>query len=95
MSVDENTVRRIAALARIALADEQVEPMAKELNGILSWIEKLRELDMGDVPPMTSVVEHRLRLRDDVVTEGADTAALMKNAPAAEDNYFVVPKVVE
>ena len=95
MSVDEKTVRRIATLARIALADGQVEAMAKELNGILSWIEQLREVDVGDVPPLTSVVEHRLRLRDDVVTEGATTAALMKNAPASEDSYFMVPKVVD
>ena len=95
MSVDDKTVRRIAALARIALAEEQVAPMARELNSILSWIEQLKEIDIDRVPPMTSVVEHRLRLREDAVTERNAVEALMKNAPAAEDHLFVVPKVVE
>jgi len=95
MSVDDDTVRRIAALARIALAEEQVAPMAKELSGILSWVEQLKEIDVEGVPPMTSVVEQRLRMRDDIVTEGNAADALMKNAPEAEDHFFVVPKVLE
>jgi len=95
MSVDEKTVRHIARLARIALADDQVAPMAKELSGILSWIELLEEIDVEGVVPMTSVVEQRLRMRDDVVTEGHAAEALMKNAPKTEDHMFVVPKVVE
>lgn len=95
MSVDANTVRRIAALARIALSDDQVAPMARELNGILSWVEQLKEIDVEGVPPMTSVVEQRLRMRDDVVTDGNAADALMKNAPEAENDFFVVPKVVE
>lgn len=95
MSVDDKTVRRIASLARIALSEEQVAPMAQELNGILSWVEQLREIDVDGVPPMTSVVEQRLRMREDVVTEGNAADALMKNAPGAEDHFFVVPKVVE
>ena len=95
MSVDDKTVRHIASLARIALTEEQVAPMAKELSGILSWVEQLKEIDVEGVPPMTSVVEQRLRMRDDVVTEGHKADALMKNAPQAEDHLFVVPKVVE
>lgn len=95
MSVDDKTVRRIATLARIALSEEQVAPTALELNGILSWVEQLKEIDVDDVPPMTSVVEHRLRMREDVVTEGNAADALMENAPVAEDHFFVVPKVVE
>jgi aspartyl-tRNA(Asn)/glutamyl-tRNA(Gln) amidotransferase subunit C len=95
MSVDEKTVRHIATLGRIALAAEQVGPMAKELSAILSWVEQLREIDVEGVPPMTSVVEQRLRMRDDVVTEGEQAEALMKNAPQAEDHLFVVPKVME
>jgi aspartyl-tRNA(Asn)/glutamyl-tRNA(Gln) amidotransferase subunit C len=95
MSVDQDTVRRIAKLARIALDEERVEPMMNELNGILAWVEQLKEVDVTDVSPMTSVVEQRLRMRDDVVTEGGDADALMRNAPAAEDHFFVVPKVVE
>jgi len=95
MSVDDKTVRRIATLARIALGDEQVAPMAQELNGILSWVEQLREVDVEGVPPMTSAVEQHLRMRDDIVTETNAAEALLKNAPAAADHFFVVPKVVE
>ena len=95
MSVDEKTVRRIATLARVSLSEEQVLPMAQELNGILAWVEQLREINVDGVPPMTSVVEQRLRMREDVVTEENAAAALMQNAPAAEDHFFVVPKVVE
>lgn len=95
MSVDDKTVRRIATLARIALADEQVVPMAQELNGILSWVEQLKEVDVEGVQPMASVVEQRLRMRDDIVTEANAAEALIKNAPAAENHFFVVPKVVE
>ncbi len=95
MSVDKNTVRRIARLARIALDESRVEPMVQELNGILSWVEQLEEVDVAGVAPMTSVVEQRLKMRADVVTEGGDAEALMQNAPETEDHFFVVPKVVE
>jgi aspartyl-tRNA(Asn)/glutamyl-tRNA(Gln) amidotransferase subunit C len=95
MSVDKTTVRRIAKLARIALPEERVEPMVAELNGILGWIEQLQEVNVEGVEPMTSVVAQKLRMRDDVVTAGGDTRAIVANAPVSEDNFFVVPKVVE
>jgi len=95
MSVDQNTVRRIAKLARIALPEERVEPMMAELNGILGWIEQLQEVDVDGVEPMTSVVAQKLRMRDDVVMAGGDAAAIVANAPQSEDHFFVVPKVVE
>ncbi|MBV8799441.1 MAG: Asp-tRNA(Asn)/Glu-tRNA(Gln) amidotransferase subunit GatC [Alphaproteobacteria bacterium] len=95
MSVDKQTVRRIAKLARIALPDERVDPMVAELNGILGWIEQLQEVDVEGVEPMTSVVAQKLRLRDDVITAGGDATAIVANAPQTEDNFFVVPKVVE
>jgi aspartyl-tRNA(Asn)/glutamyl-tRNA(Gln) amidotransferase subunit C len=95
MSVDQDTVRRIARLARIALDEERVEPMMNELNGILAWAEQLAEVDVTDVPPMTSVVAQRLKMREDVVDEGGNADALMSNAPETEDHFFVVPKVVE
>ena len=95
MPVDQNTVRRIAKLARIALPEERIEPMMAELNGILGWIEQLQEVDIDGVEPMTSVVAHKLRMRDDVVTAGGDAAAIVANAPETEDRFFVVPKVVE
>jgi aspartyl-tRNA(Asn)/glutamyl-tRNA(Gln) amidotransferase subunit C len=95
MSVDKATVRRIAKLARIALPDERVAPMMAELNGILGWIEQLHAVDIEGVEPMTSVVAQTLRMRDDVVTSGGDASAIVANAPQSEDNFFVVPKVVE
>ena len=95
MSVDKATVRRIAKLARIALPEERVEPMMGELNGILGWIEQLQEVNVEGVEPMTSVVAQELRMRDDVVTAGGDAAAIVANAPRSEDNFFVVPKVLE
>jgi aspartyl-tRNA(Asn)/glutamyl-tRNA(Gln) amidotransferase subunit C len=95
MSVDRQTVRRIAKLARIALPDERVEPMMTELNGILGWIEQLQEVSIEGVEPMTSVVAQKLKMREDIVTAGGDAAAIVGNAPQAEGDFFVVPKVVE
>ena len=95
MSVDRDTVRRIAKLAHLALDEERVEPMMHELNGILAWVEQLEEVDVAGVPPLTSVVAQQLKMRDDKVTEGDNSDALLANAPQAEDKFFVVPKVVE
>lgn len=95
MSVDKETVRRIAKLARLALEEDRVEPMMNELNQILAWVQQLEEADVAGVAPMTSVIAQRLKLREDVVTEGGDAAAVTSNAPLAEDHFFVVPKVVE
>jgi aspartyl-tRNA(Asn)/glutamyl-tRNA(Gln) amidotransferase subunit C len=96
MSIDEKTVRKVAKLARLALPEERVKPMAAELNGIMAWIEQLNEVDIDGVEPMTSAVEGlSLPMREDVVTEGADPARVLQNAPKTEDGFFVVPKVVE
>jgi aspartyl-tRNA(Asn)/glutamyl-tRNA(Gln) amidotransferase subunit C len=95
MSVDKDTVRRIAKLARIALEEERVEPMERELNGILAWVEQLQEVNVDGVEPMTSVVAQKLKMREDVVTDGNIAEAVTANAPLSEDNFFVVPKVVE
>jgi aspartyl-tRNA(Asn)/glutamyl-tRNA(Gln) amidotransferase subunit C len=95
MSVDKNTVKRVARLARLALPEERLEPMAAELNRMLAWVEQLNEVDTSSVEPMTSVVKMTLKMRDDVVTDGAKADAVVQNAPLGEDNYFAVPKVVE
>ena len=95
MSVDKDTVRRIARLARLALEEERVEPMVNELNGIFAWVEQLGEVNVEGVEPMTSVVAQTLKMREDKVTAGGDAAAITANAPVSEDNFFVVPKVVE
>ncbi len=95
MTVGKDDVRRIAKLARLALDEARVEPMVGELNGIFTWVEQLNEVDVDGIAPMTSVVEQRLKMREDKVTDGGNAAALMANAPGGEDNFFVVPKVVE
>ncbi len=95
MSVDQNTVRRIARLARIAVTDDEVPHLQGELNAILSFVEQLNEVDVEGVEPMTSVTPMAMKKRQDVVTEGGRPEAIVGNAPATEDNFFLVPKVVE
>jgi aspartyl-tRNA(Asn)/glutamyl-tRNA(Gln) amidotransferase subunit C len=95
MSVDAATVRRIAHLARIAVADEEVEHIRGELNAILAFVEQLREVEVAGVEPMTSVTPMRMKRRADLVVDGDIPDQILKNAPAREDGYFVVPKVVE
>jgi aspartyl-tRNA(Asn)/glutamyl-tRNA(Gln) amidotransferase subunit C len=95
MSVDASTVRRIAHLARIAIGDDEIARLQGELNAILAFVEQLAEVDVKGVEPMTSVTPMTMKKRDDVVTDGGDPDAILKNAPAREGNYFVVPKVVE
>jgi len=95
MSVDETTVRRVARLARIAVTDEEARRLQGELNGILDWIEQLREVDVEGVEPMTSVVSVSMKKRPDVVTEGGYPEKILANAPVSEDGFFMVPKVVE
>ena len=95
MSVDKDTVRRIARLARIAVPDARLAPMAAELNGIFQWVEMLGEVDVEGVPPMTSVVAQKLKWRQDKVSDGGHADDLMVNAPEGEDHFFIVPKVVE
>jgi aspartyl-tRNA(Asn)/glutamyl-tRNA(Gln) amidotransferase subunit C len=95
MSVDAATVRHIARLARIAVSDAEVAALAPELSNILGWVEQLQEVDVEGVQPMTAVIPNTLRLRDDEVTDGGIRDAVLKNAPAAEHGFFVVPKVIE
>jgi aspartyl-tRNA(Asn)/glutamyl-tRNA(Gln) amidotransferase subunit C len=95
MSIDAATVRRVARLARIREPEERLEPLARELSGILGWIEQLGEVDTDGVEPMTSVVAVKLPMREDVVTEGGDPGVVLSNAPSEADGFFVVPKVVE
>jgi aspartyl-tRNA(Asn)/glutamyl-tRNA(Gln) amidotransferase subunit C len=95
MSVDADTVRRIAHLARINVADEEIEHLKGELNAILAFVEQLSEVNVDGVEPMTSVTPMRMKQRPDVVTDGGDPEAVLTNAPATKDNFFLVPKVVE
>lgn len=95
MQVDEATVRRIARLARIKISDAEAKGLETELSGILDWVKQLDEVNTANVEPMTRVVAHKLKMRDDVVTDGEIADQVTANAPLAEDNFFVVPKVVE
>jgi len=89
------TVRKVARLARIAEPEGKLELLAKELNGILSWIEQLNEVDTVGVEPMTSAVAVALPMREDVVTDGGDPEKVLSNAPKRAGDFYVVPKVVE
>jgi aspartyl-tRNA(Asn)/glutamyl-tRNA(Gln) amidotransferase subunit C len=95
MSVDTQQVRHIAKLARIAMSDAEVEAMVPELKNILGWVEQLGEVNTDGVEPLTAVIDQKLRLRDDVVTDGNIRDAVLANAPAAEHGFFAVPKVIE
>jgi aspartyl-tRNA(Asn)/glutamyl-tRNA(Gln) amidotransferase subunit C len=95
MSVDAATVRRIAHLSRIAVADGEVEHLRGELNAILAFVEQLSEVNVDGVEPMTSVTPMVMKKRKDVVTDGGIADDVLRNAPAREGNYFAVPKVVE
>jgi aspartyl-tRNA(Asn)/glutamyl-tRNA(Gln) amidotransferase subunit C len=95
MSVDAATVRRIAHLARIAVAEDEIEHLQGELNAILAFVEQMSEVDVEGVEPMTSVIPMDMKKRADMVTDGGIPDDIVKNAPMAEEHFFVVPKVVE
>ncbi len=95
MQVDEATVRRIARLARIKISDAEAKSLEGELSGILDWVAQLDEVDTSAVEPMTRVVAQDMKMRADVVNDGEIADIVTANAPESEDNFFVVPKVVE
>jgi aspartyl-tRNA(Asn)/glutamyl-tRNA(Gln) amidotransferase subunit C len=95
MSVDAETVRRVAHLARVAVAEDEVEHLRGELNAMLAFVEQLAEVDVKNVEPMTSVTPMAMKKRDDVVDDGGIDDDIVRNAPATEDHFFLVPKVVE
>jgi aspartyl-tRNA(Asn)/glutamyl-tRNA(Gln) amidotransferase subunit C len=100
MSVDIQTVKKIAMLSRIAIDETEAEKMVGELNGILAWVEQLGEVDVSGVEPMAGVIATKAKLRDDKVTDGEPTGGnvrdkVLANAPAQEGAFFGVPKVIE
>ena len=95
MSVNEAQVRHVAKLARLALGEAEIARMVPELNNILGWVDQLAEVDTDGVEPLTAVIEQKLRLRDDVVTDGNVREAVLLNAPDAQHGFFAVPKVIE
>lgn len=95
MSVDTDTVKRVARLARIKVSEDDATRMTGELNAILGFVEQLDEVDIEGIEPLTSVVEQTMKKRADGVTDGNKAADIAANAPASEDNFFMVPKVIE
>jgi len=95
MSIDLQTVKKIASLSRISVSDAEAEAMVPELNNILGWVEQLGEVDVSGVEPMTAVIPNHQRLRNDVVTDGNVRDKVLANAPQAEHGFFAVPKVIE
>ena len=95
MSVSSDQVRHIAKLARIGMTDAEIEALVPELNNILGWVEQLGEVDTDGVEPLATVIDLKLRLRDDAVTDGNIRDAVLANAPEAQHGFFAVPKVIE
>ena len=95
MSIDLQTVKKIASLSRISVTEAEAEAMVPELNNILGWVEQLGEVDVTGVEPMTAVIPNQLRLREDAVTDGNVRDKVLANAPQAEHGFFAVPKVIE
>ena len=95
MSVNADTVRHVAKLARIAMSDSEVDALVPELNQILGWVDHLAEVNTDGVEPLTAVIDQKLRLRDDVVDDGDVRDDVLKNAPDAQHGFFAVPKVIE
>jgi aspartyl-tRNA(Asn)/glutamyl-tRNA(Gln) amidotransferase subunit C len=95
MSIDATTVRRIAHLARVAVADDEVEHLGGEINAILAFVEQLSEVNVEGIEPMTSVTPMAMKMRADAVTDGDNAEAVLANAPQSEDDFYLVPKVIE
>lgn len=95
MSVDKDTVKRVAHLARIAVSDDEAEALQSDLNAILGFVEQLDAVDVSGVEPMTSVIGMPMKVRTDTVNDGDQADDIIANAPASDASFFVVPKVVE
>jgi aspartyl-tRNA(Asn)/glutamyl-tRNA(Gln) amidotransferase subunit C len=95
MSVDADTVRRIAHLARIAVAEGEIGHLKDEINGMLAFVDQLKEVNVEGVEPMTSVTPMAMKMRHDAVTDGNNAEAVLQNAPQTDDGFFLVPKVIE
>ena len=95
MSVDTQTVRRVAHLARLKMGEDELERLKGDMNAILGFVEQLGEVDVEGVEPMTSVVDASLKRREDVITDGGYPERVLSNAPESADGFFLVPRVVE
>jgi len=95
MSIDKNTVKHISKLARISLDDEKIDSLSKDLSSIIKFIEKLNELKTDETKPLTSIINASLKPRKDEIKDGKIRDQILKNSPEKNDEFFVVPKVIE
>jgi len=95
MSIDAATVRRVAHLARLAVAEDEIEHLRGEIDAMLTFFQRLQAVDVAGVESMTSVTPMAMKMRQDEVTGGGIADDILANAPARDDHFFVVPKVVE
>ena len=95
MSIDKDTVKHISKLARISLDDKKVDSLSKNLSSIIEFIEKLNELNTEKIVPLTSIIDASLSSRKDDVTKENISAQVLKNSPEKNEEFFVVPKVIE
>ena len=95
MTITKNTIRKISNLAKISIADQEVEKLESEISSIIRWVEALNEVDTDNIDPMSNSLTGVLRMREDLVTDGNKVSDILSNSPVDDENFFVVPKVIE
>ena len=95
MTITKDTIRKISNLAKISIADQEVEKLESEISSIIRWVEALNEVDTDNIDPMSNSLTGVLRMREDLVTDGNKVSDILSNSPADDENFFVVPKVIE
>ena len=95
MSLDKDTVKHISKLARISLNDKKIDSLSKDLSSIIKFIERLNKLNTDNVKPLTSIIDASLKCRKDEIRDGKIRDQILKNSPENNDEFFVVPKVIE
>ena len=95
MSIDKDTVKHISKLARISLDEKKINSLSKDLSSIMKFVEKLKELNADKISPLTSIINASLRTRKDEIKDGKIRDQILKNSPDKNEEFFVVPKVVE
>ena len=95
MSIDKNQVKKVAKLSRISLEESKLESLSKDLASILNFVEQLNKLNTNEINPLTSVVHKTLEFRNDVINDGKIKNEILKNSPSKNEDFFIVPKVIE
>ena len=95
MPIDKNQVKKVAKLSRISLDDSKLESLSKDLVSILNFVEQLNKLDTNEIKPLTSIIDKSLDTRDDAVSDGQIKDQILKNSPEKNEDFFIVPKVID